>query len=127
MFNALSEENAMSKTQKANAKAQSLTRDEAKARLLKAIGDDAELGECLNVFTKVNTKAVNRKGLEDSMVLMRGSKDPQSVYIAERVDQADGKTVAEAMAKVVNQVHGSYRIADFLYDIARGYLLDPRS
>ena len=88
---------------------------------------DSELGECLNVFTKVNTKAVNRKGLEDSMVLMRGSKDPQSVYIAERVDQADGKTVAEAMAKVVNQVHGSYRIADILYDIARGYLLDPRS
>jgi len=116
----------MSKSQ-AKAKAQSLTRDEAKARLLKAIGDDAELGECLNVFTKVNTKAINRKGLEDHMVLNRGSKDAQAVYIAERVDQADGLCVADAMAKVVNQPHGSYRIADILYDIARGYLLDPRS
>lgn len=117
----------MSKSQKANAKAQSLTRDEAKARLLKAIGDDAELGECLDVFTKVNTKAVDRKGLEDHMVLNRGPKDAQAVYIAERVDQADGKCVADAMTKVVNQPHGSYRIADILYDIRQGYLLDPRS
>jgi hypothetical protein len=36
-------------------------------------------------------------------------------------------TVAEAMKTVPNGHHGSYRYADIAYDIARGYLLDPRS
>jgi hypothetical protein len=48
-------------------------------------------------------------------------------YILNRVDMADGMTVAEAMKKVPNGHHGSYRLVDINYDIAHGSLLDPRS
>ena len=104
-----------------------LNRVDALNILREAIGDDVDLANALDVFSKVNTKKANTRGFKADHVLERGAKTPQKDYIAERVEMAAGMTVAEAMAKVPNAHHGSYRYADIAYDIKCEYLLDPRS
>lgn len=110
----------------AKVKAQ-LNRVDALNILREAIGDDADLANALDVFTKVNTKKANTRGFKADHVLERGPKTPKTGYIADRVEMAAGMTVAEAMAKVPNAHHGSYRYVDIEYDINHGSLLDPRS
>ena len=117
----------MSKTT-AKVEAQALNRVQAETMLREKLGDNAEVLEALNVFTRVNAGRDSKSyGLKDSMVLNRGPRDPQAPYITNRVDMADGMTVVEAMKKVPNGHHPSYRHVDINYDIKRGFLLDPRS
>ena len=104
-----------------------LNRVDALNILREAIGDDADLANALDVFTKVNNKKANTRGFKADHVLERGAKTPRAGDIAERVEMAAGMTVAEAMAKVPNAHHGSYRYIDIQYDIDHEYLLDPRS
>jgi len=104
-----------------------LNRVDALNILRDAIGNDTDAVKALDVFTRVNNKTANTRGLKAEHVLVRTAKSPNAGYIADRVELADGMTVAEAMKTVPNGHHGSYRYADISYDIARGYLLDPRS
>ena len=104
-----------------------LNRVDALNILRDAIGNDTDAVKALDVFTRVNNKTANTRGLKADHVLVRTAKSPNAGYIADRVELADGMTVAEAMKTVPNGHHGSYRYADISYDIARGYLLDPRS
>jgi len=110
----------------AKVKAQ-LNRVDALNILREAIGDDADLANALDVFSKVNNKKANTRGFKADHVLERGAKTPQAGYIADRVEMVAGMTVADAMSQVPNGHHGSYRYADIAYDIKCGYLLDPRS
>ena len=104
-----------------------LNRVDALNILRDAIGNDTDAVKALDVFTRVNTKTANTRGFKADHVLVRAAKTAKAGYIADRVELADGMTVAEAMTTVPNGHHGSYRYADIAYDIARGYLLDPRS
>ena len=104
-----------------------LNRVDALNILRDAIGNDTDAVKALDVFTRVNTKTANTRGLKADHVLVRAAKSPSAGYIADRVELADGMTVADAMKTVPNGHHGAYRYADISYDIARGYLLDPRS
>ena len=112
----------------AKVEAQTLNRVQAEAYLRDKLQGDENAEKALDVFTRVNaSKSSKSYGLKDDMVLSRGPKDPQAPYITNRVDIADGMTVAEAMKKVPNGHHSSYRHVDINYDIAHGSLLDPRS
>tara|TARA_R100000935_G_C2764570_1_gene135059 strand:- start:231 stop:578 length:348 start_codon:yes stop_codon:yes gene_type:complete len=104
-----------------------LNRVDALQILRDAIGNDTDAVKALDVFTRVNTKTANARGFKADHVLVRAAKTAKAGYIADRVELADGMTVAEAMKTVPNGHHGSYRYADIAYDIARGYLQDPRS
>lgn len=112
----------------AKVEAQALNRVQAETILRDKLAGDEEGQACLDVFTRVNAgKSSKSYGLKDDMVLNRGPRDPQAPYILNRVDMADGMTVVEAMKKVPNGHHSSYRHVDINYDIKRGFLLDPRS
>ena len=104
-----------------------LNRVDALNILRDAIGNDTDAVKALDVFTRVNNKTANTRGLKAEHVLVRTAKSPNAGYIADRVELADGMTVADAMKTVPNGHHGSYRYADIAYDIKHGYLLDPRS
>ena len=104
-----------------------LNRVDALNILRDAIGNDTDAVKALDVFTRVNNKTANTRGLKAEHVLVRTAKSPNAGYIADRVELADGMTVADAKKTVPNGHHGSYRYADIAYDIKHGYLLDPRS
>jgi|TARA_R110002020_G_scaffold431271_1_gene641280 hypothetical protein len=105
-----------------------LNRVDALTILRNKCGTDAEALRALDVFTRVNSSSkAKRYGLKETMVLSRGSKSPRMTYMLERVELADGMTVADAMKKVPNGHHPSYRFVDIEYDINHGYLQDPRS
>ena len=104
-----------------------LNRVDALNILRDAIGNDTDAVKALDVFTRVNTKTANTRGLKAEHVLVRGAKSPNAGYIADRVELADGMTVADAMKTVPNGPHGAYRYVDINYDIKLGYLQDPRS
>tara|TARA_R100001132_G_C3185291_1_gene39867 strand:- start:28 stop:375 length:348 start_codon:yes stop_codon:yes gene_type:complete len=104
-----------------------LNRVDALNILRDAIGNDTDAVKALDVFTRVNTKTANTRGFKADHVLVRAAKTAKAGYIADRVELADGMTVAEAMKTVPNGHHGSYRYADIAYDVKLGYLLDPRS
>ena len=112
----------------AKVEAQALNRVQAEAYLRDKLQGDENAEKALDVFTRVNaSKSSKSYGLKDDMVLSRGPKSPRMDYILNRVEMADGMTVAEAMKKVPNGHHSSYRHVDINYDIKRGFLLDPRS
>ena len=104
-----------------------LNRVDALNILRDAIGNDTDAVKALDVFTRVNNKTANTRGLKAEHVLVRGAKSPNAGYIADRVELADGMTVADAMKTVPNGHHGAYRYVDINYDIKLGYLQDPRS
>ena len=104
-----------------------LNRVDALNILRDAIGNDTDAVKALDVFTRVNNKTANTRGLKADHVLVRTAKTPNAGYIADRVELADGMTVAEAMKTVPNGHHGAYRYVDITYDIKCGYLQDPRS
>jgi hypothetical protein len=112
----------------AKVEAQALNRVQAETILRDKLAGDEEGQACLDVFTRINAgKGSKSYGLKDDMVLSRGPRSPRMDYILNRVDMADGMTVAEAMKKVPNGHHPSYRYSDINYDIKNGSLLDPRS
>ena len=104
-----------------------LNRVDALNILRDAIGNDTDAVKALDVFTRVNNKTANTRGLKAEHVLVRGAKSPNAGYIADRVELADGMTVADAMKTVPNGHHGAYRYVDVNYDIKLGYLQDLRS
>jgi len=104
-----------------------LNRVDALNILRDAIGNDTDAVKALDVFTRVNKKTANTRGLKAEHVLVRGAQSPNAGYIADRVELADGMTVADAMKTVPNGHHGAYRYVDINYDIKLGYLQDPRS
>ena len=79
-----------------------LNRVDALNILRDAIGNDTDAVKALDVFTRVNTKTANTRGLKADHVLVRAAKSPSAGYIADRVELADGMTVAEAMTTVPN-------------------------